>query len=123
MDQHITLSAKRWLAHFTYLFRSQGDSRFEWQMVNGERVECKEYYTDIMRQVQEFQFSVTLHALPLTGLDVVLGIQWLKKLKLVLSNWGKLMREIQWKGCTYVLRGQHNRPVQHAALHTSARNL
>jgi len=49
-------------------------------VANGERLSCKEKYVDVKLRVQGLTFSVTLFSLPLTGLDVVLGVQWLEKL-------------------------------------------
>ena len=37
---------------------------------------------------------VTLFALRLTGLDIVIGIQWLEKLGLVVYDWGSLSMTI-----------------------------
>jgi hypothetical protein len=51
-------------------------------------------YVDVKLQVQGLTFTVTLFSLPLTGLDVVLGVQWLEKLGPVVCDWGRLSMTI-----------------------------
>jgi hypothetical protein len=63
-------------------------------VANGERLSCKEKYVDVKLRVQGLTFSVTLFSLPLTGLDVVLGVQWLEKLGPVVCDWGRLSMTI-----------------------------
>ncbi|KAJ0009874.1 hypothetical protein Pint_33368 [Pistacia integerrima] len=41
-------------------------------------------------------FSITFYSLPLTGLDLVLGVQWLEQLGLVVCDWKKMTMEFQW---------------------------
>jgi hypothetical protein len=63
-------------------------------VANGERLSCKEKYVDVKLMVQGLTFTVTLFSLPLTGLDVVLGVQWLEKLGPVICDWGRLSMTI-----------------------------
>lgn len=44
--------------------------------------------------VQGLTIMVTLFSLPMTGLDVVLGVQWLEKLGPVVCAWGRLSMTI-----------------------------
>ena len=49
-------------------------------VANGERLLCTEKYEGVSILIQGLEITVTLYSLQLTGLDVVLGIQWLEKL-------------------------------------------
>lgn len=40
--------------------------------------------------------QVDLFVLPLSGLDVVLGVQWLSELGRVMSDYKKMTMEFQW---------------------------
>lgn len=46
--------------------------------------------------IQGIPFSLTLYSLPLTGLDIVLGVQWLELLGSVVCNWKQMTMEFQW---------------------------
>jgi uncharacterized membrane protein (Fun14 family) len=46
--------------------------------------------------VQDIQFSLTLYSLPLIGLHMVLGIQWLEMLGSVVCNWKQLTMDFHW---------------------------
>ncbi|GFZ06800.1 hypothetical protein Acr_18g0009700 [Actinidia rufa] len=59
-------------------------------VANGERLLCTEKYEGVSILIQGLEITVTLYSLQLTGLDVVLGIQWLEKLGPVVCDWGKL---------------------------------
>ena len=43
--------------------------------------------------LQGITFSLTLYSLPIAGLDMVLGIQWLEMLGFVVYNWKQLTME------------------------------
>ena len=46
--------------------------------------------------IQGIRFIVTLYALPLVGLDLVLGVHWLELLGSVVCNWKTMTMEFQW---------------------------
>lgn len=61
-------------------------------------------------------FSLILCSLPLTGLDLVLGIQWLELLGYVVCNWKQLTMESVWKKQTRRLKGIDGQDIQAASL-------
>ena len=63
-------------------------------VANGERLRYTEKYEWVSILIQGLEITVTLYSLQLTGLDVVLGIQWLEKLGPVVCDWGKLSMTI-----------------------------
>jgi hypothetical protein len=66
------------------------------KVANGERLRCNERYENVSISIQRFHFSNTLYSLPLHGLDVVLGIQWLKNLGPVICDWKNMTMSFQW---------------------------
>lgn len=50
------------------------------------------------------QIGVTLYALPLVGLDLVLGIQWLQSLGPVLADWKAQTLQLDLEGKTHIFR-------------------
>jgi hypothetical protein len=59
---------------------------FTVKVANGEKLRCTERYANVVISIQGFQFSTTLYSLPLHGIDIVLGIQWLENLGPVLCD-------------------------------------
>ncbi|XP_041011265.1 uncharacterized protein LOC121255036 [Juglans microcarpa x Juglans regia] len=56
------------------------------RVANGENLRCQGRFEEIQINLQGTIFSLTLYSLPLTGLDVVLGIQWLEILGSVVCD-------------------------------------
>jgi hypothetical protein len=65
-------------------------SEFWVTVANGERLSCGEKHEGVCLLIQGMKIIVTLFSLPLNGLDIVLGIQWLEKLGPIVCDWGKL---------------------------------
>lgn len=59
---------------------------------------------------------MTLYSLPLTGLDLVLGVQWLEKLGPVMCNWQKMTMEFMWGNQARTLQGANDQVIQSASL-------
>ena len=57
---------------------------------NGNEVECCFLCRDVNVHVQGHAFTVDLHVLPLCNIDVILGVQWLKALSQVLTDYNDL---------------------------------
>ena len=60
---------------------------FTVRVANGENLKCQEKFNEVQVDLQGFIFSLTLYSLPITRLDLVLGIQWLELLESVVYNW------------------------------------
>ena len=57
---------------------------------NGQHLTCTRVYEAIVLNMQSAQFTVDLHVLPISGANVVLGVQWLKALGPILTNYNTL---------------------------------
>jgi hypothetical protein len=66
------------------------------RIANGERLFCQGRFDEVQVNVQDIQFSLTLYSLPLIGLHMVLGIQWLEMLGSVVCNWKQLTMDFHW---------------------------
>lgn len=74
-------------------------------MANGENLKCKGKFEGVQVILQDVPFTLTLYALPLAGLDMVLGIQWLELLGTVVCNWRLLTMEFDWQNKKRQLQG------------------
>jgi hypothetical protein len=59
---------------------------FTVRVANGKNLKCQEKFNEVQVDLQDSIFSLTLYSLPITGLDLVLGIQWLELLGSVVCN-------------------------------------
>lgn len=75
---------------------------------NGNEVESCNLCRDVAMHVQGRAFTVDLHVLPLCGADVVLGVQWLKSLGPVLTDYNELTMKFVYDGSLIELKGNSN---------------
>ncbi|KAF3791966.1 hypothetical protein EJ110_NYTH12933 [Nymphaea thermarum] len=54
---------------------------------NGEKMTCSAVCKNVCLEMQKAPFDMDLYLLPIGGVDVVLGIQWMKPLKKTLYDW------------------------------------
>lgn len=66
--------------------------------------------------LQGVVFSLTLYSLPLIGLDIVLGIQWLELLGSVMCDWKRLTMEFLWENKLRRLTGIGRQDIQETSL-------
>ena len=59
-------------------------------MGNGEELQCNQVCNEVAVHIQLHVFLVDFHVLPICGADVVLGVQWLKSLGPVLTDYATL---------------------------------
>lgn len=78
---------------------------------NGKEVQSSHVCRDVVVQVQGRAFMVDLHVLPLCGADVVLGVQWLKSLGPVLTDYNTLTMKFIYDGTLIELKGDSDVPL------------
>lgn len=61
---------------------------------NDNKVECFQLCLNVAVQFQGRIFTVDLHVLPLCEVDIILGVQWLKSLGPVLTDYNLTMKFI-----------------------------
>lgn len=69
---------------------------FNVQVANGQPLKCQGRFDNIHILLQDIPFSITFYSLPLTSLDLVLGVQWLEQLGSVVCDWKKMIMKFQW---------------------------
>jgi len=89
---------------------------FNVKVANENPLKCQGRFEQVSILLQGIPFSLTLYSLPLIGLDLVLGIQWLEQLETMVCNWKELTMQFQWKNQTHKLQGLNAQPVQSASL-------
>ena len=75
-------------------------------------MQCRWKYETVCVSLGGVFFSLTLFALPLTSLDLVLGVQWLELLGPVVCDWRNLTMEFEWRSQNCVLQGLRTTPIQ-----------
>ena len=63
---------------------------FNVKVENGKPLKCEGRFDDVAVNVQDAKFKVTFFELPLVGIDVVLGVQWLEELGIIVYHWKTL---------------------------------
>lgn len=75
---------------------------------NGNEIDSLQVCRDVLIQVQEHKLTVDFHVLPLCGADLVLGVQWLKLLGPILTDYTDLTMKFMHQGRVIKLRGKHD---------------
>ncbi|RVW93094.1 Retrovirus-related Pol polyprotein from transposon 17.6 [Vitis vinifera] len=96
---------------------------FTVKVANGTPLKCQGRFEHVHVILQGIPFSLTLYSLPLTGLDLVLGVQWLEQLGTIVCNWKKLTMEFQWENQTHKLQGTNTQTIQVASLKAVSKEL
>jgi len=78
---------------------------FNVKVANGNPLKCQGRFENIHVLLQGIPFILTLYALPLCGLDLVLGVQWLEQLGTVACDWKKMTMKFMWKNQMQKLQG------------------
>lgn len=63
---------------------------------NGDRLHCNSYRFSIPICLGTIKFLVDLYILPISGAEVVLGIQSLKTLGSIVTDYGNLTMQLNW---------------------------
>ncbi|KAJ1441605.1 Aspartic peptidase domain superfamily [Sesbania bispinosa] len=73
---------------------------------NGNEIVCKEVCPNVKLDMQGNSFAVDFYVLPIRGAEVVLGVQWMKKLGPVLTDYDELTLKFIKNGQVVELRGE-----------------
>ncbi|XP_062080683.1 uncharacterized protein LOC133785470 [Humulus lupulus] len=98
--------------------------RFKVYMGNGNSLWCSQLCKEVELILQGHKFSVDLYVLPIWGLDVVLGMQWLQTLGPCIHDHRALTMEFKWQGNVVKLAGSsttENHQLSSAQLRTMCR--
>ena len=62
---------------------------FHVRVANGQPLKCQGRFDNVHILLQGIPFTINFYSLPLTGLDLILGVQWLEQLRSVVCDWKK----------------------------------
>lgn len=78
---------------------------------NGTTIPCNQLCQRTALQIQGQTFYVDLHVLPISGADIVLGVQWLRQLGPILTNYDTLTMQFRYQGDSVTLRADAIPPI------------
>lgn len=96
---------------------------FNVKVANGSPLRCTGKFKDITFSLQGIPFTATFYSLPIMGLDVVLGIQWLQQLGTVACNWKLLTMDFFWEGKQRHLQGIQTQQIESLSLKAISKEL
>ncbi|XP_028220447.1 uncharacterized protein LOC114402121 [Glycine soja] len=79
---------------------------------NGQYLHCNQICTAVSIVIQGIHFIIDLHVLPLCGANVVLGVQWLRSLGPILTDYTTLSMKFMHEGRTIELQGDDTSALQ-----------
>ncbi|GAV57662.1 RVP_2 domain-containing protein [Cephalotus follicularis] len=82
---------------------------------NGKYLECSKRCETVNIELQHYPFAIDLFILPIQGADLVFGIQWLKILRPIVTDYHKLTMDFNWKNKPVHLVGEpqlNPQPIQ-----------
>lgn len=81
-------------------------------MGNGDEIRYHQLCTAVKVHIQQHSFTIDFHVLPLCGANMVLGVQWLKTLGPVLTDYGALTMKFIANGKLIELYGDREKEVE-----------
>ncbi|MCI35326.1 retrotransposon protein, partial [Trifolium medium] len=75
---------------------------------NGNEIECHQICPKVQIHIQSHIFVVDVHVLPLSGADIVLGVQWMKSLGPIMTDYNDLTMKFIQQGKIVELRGNRD---------------
>lgn len=70
---------------------------------NGDKLICISSCSQVPVKLGNTQFLIDFYILPISGADIILGIQWLKTLGPIITCYASLSMQFHWKGSTISL--------------------
>lgn len=89
---------------------------FSVRVANGEKLACQGKFEKVQILFQDILFLLTVYVLPISGLNLVLGIQCLEELGTVECNWKTLTMNFNWNNKPRHLQGLNPQSLQTASV-------
>lgn len=91
------------------------------KVANGEKLGCTTIYNQVSIRMQGVTIITDLFALPLGGLDVVLGIQWLEELGEVTTDYKTGTMRFKWGDGMVTIKSGTDDAIKEVGIHSLAR--
>lgn len=85
---------------------------FTVKVANGAPLQSRGKLMAVSLRLEKAEFTVTLHILPLVGLDLLLGVKWLETLGPILCDWKAKTMKIEWQGEAHIFNGLQQVNIQ-----------
>ena len=72
---------------------------------NGEHIQCQGFYPKVLIHIQASIFSIPFYLLPIEGVDVALGIEWLQTLGLITTDFSIPSISFTLDNTPFILQG------------------
>lgn len=82
------------------------------RVANGEKLQCTKKYPAVEMRLQSYKFSATLYALPIVGVDVILGLPLLESLGRVLTDYKYLTMKFEGPEKEITLKGRAVKEIE-----------
>jgi hypothetical protein len=105
LRQKLRIRCKNWA--FVYLV-----TNFQVLVANGGSIDCGGKCHNIKLSMGEYNLEIPMYVIPIGGVDVVLGIQWLRTLGTISTNYNELFMRFELEGIQYELKGLKYAPSQ-----------
>jgi hypothetical protein len=80
-------------------------TNFQVLVANGGSIDCGEKCHNIKLSMGEYNLESPMYGIPIGGVYVVLGIQWLRTLGTISTNYKELFMRFELEGIQYELKG------------------
>lgn len=95
----------------------ESNHSFQVLVGNGEQLPCSSFSPQIPLQLDSHKFLVDIFVLPLSGAELVLGVQWLKTLGPILTDYEALTMKFVKEGQRVQLLGRKKPSPLESSLH------
>ena len=83
---------------------------FQVMIADGGTINCSGKFHNINLAMGEYVLNIPMIYIPMGGVDVVLGVQWLQSLGTMDFNFQKKFMKFSWEGKEYELNGITGKP-------------
>lgn len=87
---------------------------FTVKVADGHPLRCRGSYQHVLTELGGVSFRIEFFVLALTGLDLVLGVQWLETLGPILCDWKQMYLKFTWAEEERVIHGLQSKTIQQA---------
>ncbi|KAK8938405.1 hypothetical protein KSP39_PZI010909 [Platanthera zijinensis] len=97
------------------------NAAFQVMVADGSKLRCEGALKGVEIQLTGYVCRTDVYLLPIKGSDMVLGVQWLRQLRRVTTDWDRMTLEFTQQGTDYCLHGIRSSPLKEISLRSLQR--
>ncbi|KAK8919224.1 hypothetical protein KSP39_PZI021927 [Platanthera zijinensis] len=97
------------------------NAAFQVMVTDGSKLRCEGALKGVEIQLTGYVCRTDVYLLPIKGSDMVLGVQWLRQLRRVTTDWDRMTLEFTQQGTDYCLHGIRSSPLKEISLRSLQR--